>query len=176
MSTGLSLPLKQAVNLAVDLMEPGVGPWSVRNVENKQEVSWGKEWGVGGDRGVGELGWQRGEAPTVATVPGPKSGTKRRAGAPSERDCQGRGRRRERRREYPKWDGGFDLIKADFPQLHTPPERQRCCRVRGSYCVIYSEPVARLLTKQAGWVRSDNKTCHQLHRLSGVSDFPAITC
>ena len=50
------------------------------------------------------------------------------------------------------------------------------CRVRGSYCVINSEPVVRLLTKQAGWVRSDNKTCHQLHRLSGVSDFPAITC
>ena len=24
--------------------------------------------------------------------------------------------------------------------------------------------------------RSDNKTCHQLHRLSGVSDFPVITC
>ena len=50
------------------------------------------------------------------------------------------------------------------------------CQVRGSYCVIYSEPVVHLLTKQAGWVRSDNQTCHQLYRLSRASDFPAITC
>ena len=33
-----------------------------------------------------------------------------------------------------------------------------------------------LVTKQAGWERWEEITLHQLHRLSGVSDFPAITC
>ena len=33
-----------------------------------------------------------------------------------------------------------------------------------------------LVTKQAGWERWEEITLHKLHRLSGVSDFPAITC
>jgi hypothetical protein len=33
-----------------------------------------------------------------------------------------------------------------------------------------------LLVIQAGWLARVKEDLYQLHRLSGVSDFPAITC
>ena len=73
------------------------------------------------------------------------------------------------RRTYP-----LLFLPLDFRLQHFPIVSLTCCWGLWSFWGN-GRTGGSLEIKQAGWLRSDNKTCHQLHRLSGFLDFLSQT-
>jgi len=89
--------------------------------------------------------------PTIAAVPDPKNATGGMAGAPSEWDAEGRGRRRRE----PSERAGLMIVKCAFPRSHPPPN--------GGGAATRDDRLASIRSK--GWTRNNGT-----HGPAGLGD------